>query len=31
MPIPISYVFGQSVHTYVTDSSYRNVLDPTLK
>ncbi len=25
------YVFGQSPYTYITDSSYRFFLDPTLK
>ncbi len=27
----VSYAFGQSVYVYVTGSSYRTVLDPTLK
>ncbi len=27
----VSYAFGQSMYTYITDSSYRTVLDPTLK
>ncbi len=27
----VSRAFGQSAYTYVTDSSYRTDLDPTLK
>ncbi len=26
----VSYAFGHSLYTYVTSSSYRTVLDPTL-
>ncbi len=27
----VSYAFGLSAYTYITDSSYITVLDPTLK